>query len=128
MRFKIIELKGIGPQNAKALEKAGFYYAEELQSLDVKKVSVQTKIDEKDLQKWKDYVALMKIRTIGPAYANLLHCSDVGVCSTADLGKCNAKELLEKLSQSNKKKRLVKVLPTIVKVERWINAARASVK
>ena len=48
---------------------------------------------------------------IGPAYANLLHRSDVGVCSTADLGKCNAKELLEKLSQSNKKKRLVKVLP-----------------
>ena len=99
-----------------------------VKSLDVKKVSVQTKIDEKDLQKWKDYVSLMKIRTIGPAYANLLHRSDVGAYSTADLRKCNPKELLEKLSQSNKKKRLVKVLPTIAKVEQSINAARASVK
>ena len=111
MRFRIIELKGVAPENAKALEKAGLYYADQLRTIDLQQLSSQTKIDVQILQKWQDYVALMKIRTIGPAYANLLRRNDVGVCSEADLSHSNAQELLEKMRQSNKKKHLVKVLP-----------------
>ncbi len=80
------------------------------------------------LQKWQDYVALMKIPTIGPAYASLLHRNDVGICSETDLSRCNAQDLLEKLEQSNKKKHLVKILPTLSKVQRWIAAAMLKVK
>ena len=128
MRFRIIELKGVGPQNAKALKKAGLYYADQLRTIDLQKLSLQTKIDVQILQTWQDYVALMKIPTIGPAYAKLLHRSDVGVCSEADLSHCSAQELLEKMRQSNKKKHLVKVLPTIPKIQRWIATAALGTK
>jgi predicted flap endonuclease-1-like 5' DNA nuclease len=124
MRFKIIDLKGVGPHNAKALEKAGFYYAEELLNLDVHKISSETKINEKDLQRWKDNITIMKIRSIGPAYACLLHRDDVGILTINDLAKCNAKDLLDKIANSNKNKRLVKVLPTLNKVQRWIDTAK----
>ena len=124
MRFTILELKGIGPQAAKALEKAGYYYAEELVPMDVKKVSKETNIAEDKLQQWKDYVALMKIKSIGPNYANLLHRQDVGIATAADLSKAQPDALLKKLIESNKKKRLVKVLPTLAKVQRWIETAK----
>lgn len=124
MKFKVIELKGVGPQGAKALEKAGFYYADSLLEMDEKKISKTTGIPEEVLLRWKSYVLLMKIHSLGPAYANILFRDDVGVKNIDDLAKSDPEKLLEKMTQSNKKRRIVKVLPTLAKLKRWIEEAK----
>ena len=124
MKFKIIELKGVGPQAAKALEKLGYYYAEQLLTIDVAAISKQTKLEMKTLQRWKDYVSLMKIKTLGPAYANILHRDDVGINTPQDLAKSQPNDVLNNMIQSNKKCQLVKVLPTLKKVTNWIEVAK----
>jgi hypothetical protein len=68
----------------------------------------------------------MKIHSIGPAYANIMHREDVGVKKMEDLAKANPDDLLKKIIASNKKRRLVKVVPTIAKVKRWINEAKTT--
>ena len=112
MKFKIIELKGVGPQAAKALGKAGYYYAEELLEIDPAVVAKKTGLDVKKVQAWKDYVHLMKIRTLGPAYANIMHRPDVGVLNIQMLAAAKAPELLEKMTKSNKARRYVLVSVT----------------
>jgi predicted flap endonuclease-1-like 5' DNA nuclease len=126
MKFKIIELKGVGPQAAKALEKNGLYYAEQLYNADAEIVSKQTGLAKKDVQRWIDYTHLMKIRTLGPAYANILHREDVGISTVQDLAKCKAEEVLTKMTASNKRRPRVKVLPTLKKVENWIQTAKTT--
>jgi predicted flap endonuclease-1-like 5' DNA nuclease len=124
MRFRIVDLRGIGPQDTKALKKAGVMYAEQLKQTDINKLSVDSGISKEKLSKWKNYVIFMGIRTIGPHYAILLHRPDVGINSIQELAKCSSNELLTKIIESNKRKRLVKVLPTIKKVENWIEIAK----
>jgi predicted flap endonuclease-1-like 5' DNA nuclease len=125
MKFKILELRGVGPQNAKALEKADLYYADELLDIDVAAVSKKTGLKAADIQRWKDYVLLMKIRTVGPAYANLLHREDVGITTVGQLAQAKPADVLEKLKKSNSRRRIVKVLPTLKKVENWIQIAKS---
>ena len=124
MRFKVIELKGIGPQAAKALEKAGYYYAEQLLKMNVAEVAKKTGLEAIRLQTWQDYVKMMKLKGIGPNYANLLHRDDVGIANLGQLAKANPEDLLKKLTASNKKRHLVKVLPTLKKIQRWIEEAK----
>jgi hypothetical protein len=81
-------------------------------------------LNSKDLQKWQNYVRLMKVRTVGPAYANILHRNDVGIYSPKDLTTVKPMELLNKMAASNKRHRLVKVLPNIKRIERWIESAK----
>lgn len=124
MKFKIIELKGVGPQAAKALEKNGLYYADQLVKADAETVSKQTGLAKKDVQRWIDYTHLMKIRTLGPAYANILHRDDVGIPTVHDLAKSKPEDVLAKMLASNKRRPRVKVLPTLKKVENWIQTAK----
>lgn len=124
MRFRIIELRGVGPQNAKKLENVGLYYAFELKEMDVKEISGKTGISEENLQMWKDYMSLMQFRHIGPNYANLLHREDVGIKTIRDFAHKNPNEILQKMKESNKRRRLVKVLPNIEKINDWISIAQ----
>lgn len=127
MRLTILQLKGVGPQNAKALEKAGYYYAEELALIPVENVSKQTGIPESELQRFKTFVHLMRIKSIGPNYANLLYRDDVRIFNLNDLAKAQPEDLYQKLKKSNRNKRLVKVLPTFNKVEKWIKYAQEGI-
>lgn len=106
------------------MEKAGYYYTDELLGINVDEVAKKTGLDSSDLQKWKNYVHLMKVRTVGPAYANILHRDDVGICTTKDLATVHPAELLNKMTASNKHRRLVKILPNLKRIERWIETAK----
>jgi len=124
MKFRIKELRGIGPQAMKKLIKNDVYYANELLSLDLDKFSKQAKISKKDLELWRSYVSLMQGGQIGPACANLLCRPEINIYSIEDLAKANAEKLQLKLIEGNKKYRMAKLLPSIFKIRKWIEDAK----
>jgi nucleotidyltransferase/DNA polymerase involved in DNA repair len=124
MKFRIKELRGLGPQAMKKLIKNGVYYANDLLNLDLDIFSKQSKISKQDLELWKSYVLLMQVGQIGPACANLLCRPDIGIKTIEDLAKANPENLQTKLIESNKKYRMAKLLPSIFKIRKWVEDAR----
>lgn len=125
MKFRIKELRGLGPQAMKKLIKNGVYYVNDLLKIDLDQFSKQAKINKNDLELWKSYVILMQVSQIGPACANLLCRPEIGINTIADLAKANPDELHTKLSEANKKYRMAKLLPSIFKIRKWVEDAKS---
>lgn len=72
--FRITQYR---PPSRQCIGKTGIYYAEELMNLDVQATSKKTGIGCETLLTWKDYVMLMKIKSVGPNYANFFNRKNV---------------------------------------------------
>lgn len=72
---------------------------------------------------WVCRADLARIGGIGGEYVALLEAA--GVKSTGDLARRDAKELQALLSRINKRRRLVKRVPALSNVQKWIVSAKA---
>ncbi len=87
-----------------------------------RKLAGKTKLSEREVLAWVNRADLMRVKGIGPEYADLLEVA--GVDTVKELRTRNPQNLLEAMTELNSRKRLVRRLPTGGMVDGWVVAAK----
>ncbi|MBW6471674.1 MAG: DUF4332 domain-containing protein [Anaerolineaceae bacterium] len=124
---KISDIEGIGPKYAELLGKEGIKTVEGLlkvaaKSKDRKKLSEASQISEKLILEWVNLADLFRVKGIGEEYSDLLE--EAGVDTVPELAQRKPENLLQKLVEVNKEKKLVRRLPVLSQVEDWVKQAK----
>ena len=124
---KLEDVEGIGKKYASKLRKGGI--GSQKQLLDVgstKKgrgeIAKNSGISEKLILAWVNRADLCRIKGVGEEYSDLLECS--GVDTVPELAQRSPKNLFAKMTEVNKKKKLVRQLPAESKVADWVKQAK----
>jgi len=123
---KLEELEGIGGVYAGRLRDEGVTTSEDLLLRAGSRsgrgmLAAASGISERLLLEWVNHCDLMRIDGVGAEYADLLEAA--GVDSCAQLATRNAANLHTSLTAANEQKELVRRLPSVEMVQRWIGAA-----
>jgi len=127
MAKKIKEIEGIGPVFAEKLGNAGVLTVESLLEKGAsrsgrKAISEASGIDEGKVLNWVNKADLFRIKGIAEEYSDLLEAA--GVDTVVELAKRNAENLLAKILEVNATKKLVRRVPTLSQIEKWIEQAK----
>jgi predicted flap endonuclease-1-like 5' DNA nuclease len=128
MSYAVMDIKGIGPLMADKLkDKAGIRTTEKLletakSAKGRKELAAKIGVDEKTILRWANLVDRMRIKGIGEDYAWLLQ--KVGVDTVKELKYRNVAKLASAMREANKKNKMVRLLPSERRVQRWVDQAR----
>lgn len=127
MSYSISAIEDIGADEAEALKSVGIRTTEKL--LEAAKspsgrrqLAAMTKLDEKRLLRWANIADKLRIRGMGREYAGLL--CEVGVDTVKELRYRNPARLAKSMAEANKRRKLVRFLPSEKLVRRWVEHAR----
>lgn len=128
MAYPIKDIQVIGPDAAEILKKEGIRTTLALlgkaktqkQRL---RIAEKTGLDEKRVLDWVTAADRMRVKGVGWEYAELLRAA--GVKTVSELKFRNPRKLVDAMSEANKKRQLVRLLPSEKTVTRWINDAKA---
>ena len=120
-------IEGIGHKYATKLRKARVRTTEALLKLGAtkrgrKQLAEKTGLPERQILEWVNRADLMRIKGGGEEYSDLLEAS--GVDTIKELRRRNAANLLTAMIEINRKKDLVRRLPTEAMVQRWVDHAK----
>lgn len=87
-----------------------------------KALSEKTGIDQRKLLRWANMADCLRVNGLGKDYAELLR--QVGVETVRDLRYRNPGHLAERMAETNKKRKLVRLVPSEKAIGRWINNAK----
>ena len=82
----------------------------------------KTEIDQDELLRVANFIDRMRIKGVGPEYAELLEAA--GVVTVRELRYRNPARLAERMTEANLQRKLVRVLPSEQTVGRWIDHAK----
>ncbi|MCD6348601.1 MAG: DUF4332 domain-containing protein [Candidatus Korarchaeota archaeon] len=127
LSYSIKTMEGIKETYTKKLREAGIRTIGDLlragaEKSDRKKLAKRTGISEKKILRWVNKADLLRVPGIGEEYSYLLE--QAGVNTTVELSKRNPDNLYETLVMVNKRKKVVRRLPTRKQVASWIQAAK----
>jgi predicted flap endonuclease-1-like 5' DNA nuclease len=128
MPSSISELDGcLGPGFAIKMKKAGIRTTEKLletaKSLKGRQMLAEkTEIDQEKLLQVANFIDRMRIKGVGPEYAELLEAA--GVVTIRELRYRNPARLAERMAEANLERKLVRLLPSEQTVGRWIDDAK----
>ena len=127
MSYSITAIEEIDADDARALKSVGIRTTEKL--LEAAKspkgrkfLAAKTELDEKKLLRWANIADKLRIKGMGMEYAGLLR--EVGVHTVKDLKYRNPAKLAKSMADTNKKRKLVRLLPSERLVTRWVEHAR----
>ncbi|HKF13228.1 MAG TPA: DUF4332 domain-containing protein [Xanthobacteraceae bacterium] len=127
MSYSISAIEDIHADEAKALKSIGIRTTEKL--LEAAKspkgrklLATKTELDEKRLLRWANLADKLRIKGMGKEYAGLL--CEVGVDTVKELRYRNPAKLAKTMAEANKKRKLVRFLPSERLVTRWVENAR----
>jgi len=125
--IKIEEIEGIGEKYAKKLVKTGIKTVEDLLEKGATKkgrneLAKLTGLSEKLILTWVNHADLFRVKGIGKQYAELLEAA--GVDTVVELSKRNPENLLNAMVKTNEKKHLVRALPYLKQVKKWVEQAK----
>lgn len=123
----ILEVEGIGESYAKKLLKVGIKTVEKLLEEGAtpkgrKGIAEKAGIAESLVLEWVNHVDLFRIKGVGSEYSDLLE--EAGVDTVVELANRNPANLFKMLEETNKKKELVRKLPTEAQVKNWVEQAK----
>ena len=124
----LVDIEGIAEGYAAKLREAGVATVEALLSEGAtpagrKKIAEASGIGDERILKWVNHADLFRINGVAGEYAELLEAA--GVDTVVELGHRNAENLTKKLEEVNESKRLVRRVPSLSEVTRWIEEAKA---
>jgi len=127
MSYSVMDIKGIGPLMADKLKKVGIRTTVKLLETAAsakgrKELAAKIGGDEKTILRWANLVDRMRIKGIGEDYAQLLQ--EVGVDTVKELQYRNVAKFASAMREVNKKNKLVRLLPSERRVQRWVDAAK----
>ena len=127
MSYPITDINGIDGEAAEILKSVGIRSTERL--LDMartvrgrKMLAMKTGFDEKRLLCWANVADRMRIKGIRKEYAELLQAA--GVDTVKDLKYRNPANLANAIAEANKKRKMVRLLPSEKVVGNWIENAK----
>ncbi len=108
-------------------EKAGIRSAEALLRVGSipegrKYLEERTGISRDLILKWVNLADLLRIKGVGEEYCTLLE--EAGVSTLEELQQCDPEDLYRRMIEANLAKRVVRRLPTLAMVTRWIEQAQ----
>ena len=86
------------------------------------KIAEKVGTDDKRVLDWVTAADRMRVKGVGWEYAELL-CA-AGVKTVKELKFRNPQKLVEQMTQANARRRLVRLLPSVKVVQRWIESAQ----
>ncbi len=124
---KVEEVEGIGKAYAKKLQKAKVFTTDNLLEKGGipkgrKEIASKSGISEQLILKWVNHVDLFRVKGVGKQYAELLEAA--GVDTVVELSHRNAENLLNAMEKTNAKKHLVRALPYLKQVKKWVEQAK----
>jgi len=127
MTYPISAIEDIDEDGAEALRSVGIRTTEKLLEAAKspkgrKQLKAETGLDEKRLLAWANIADKLRIKGMGKEYACLL-CG-VGVDTVKELRYRNPARLAQAMAELNKKRKLVRFLPSEKLVTRWVENAR----
>ena len=127
MSKQIKEIEGIGPTYTEKLANLGIHTVHALldkgcSKTGRKELAMKTGISEKLILEWVNLADLFRIEGIGEEYSDLLE--EAGVDTVVELSNRVPENLHDKLKEVNEEKKLVKQLPTLDMVKKWIEHAK----
>ncbi|HZP79631.1 MAG TPA: DUF4332 domain-containing protein [Pseudolabrys sp.] len=127
MSYPLTDLDGCDGEHAAALKAAGVRSTGTLlkRAKDAKgrkELSQLTGIGERQLLCWANACDRMRIKGMGKEYAELLQAA--GVDTVKELKYRNPANLAKAMAEVNKKRKLVRFLPSEKAIVRWIDAAK----
>jgi predicted RecB family nuclease len=127
MTYSLSTIEGLDEEQAAALRAQGIRTTEKL--LEAAKtpkgrklLASKTNIDEKTLLRFANIADKLRIKGMGKEYAELLR--EVGVDTVKELKYRNPRRLAQAMAETNRKRKLVRFLPSVNLVTRWIEHAR----
>jgi predicted flap endonuclease-1-like 5' DNA nuclease len=125
--YPITDIRGIGPDAAAILKSDGIRTTTSLlrfaktpkQRL---KIAAKVGTDKERVLSWTTAADRMRIKGVGWEYSELLLA--VGVRTVNELRFRNPQRLAQAMAEANAKRQLVRVLPSVNTVTRWIEAAK----
>ncbi|PKO13898.1 MAG: DUF4332 domain-containing protein [Chloroflexi bacterium HGW-Chloroflexi-10] len=123
----LMKIEGIGKTFAEKLSKAGIKSTEALLKAGStpagrKHLVEATGIADKLILEWVNLADLFRIKGIGEEYSDLLE--EAGVDTVPELAQRKPENLLQKMSEVNETKKLVRRLPVLSQVEEWVKQAK----
>jgi predicted flap endonuclease-1-like 5' DNA nuclease len=127
MAYKIIEIEGIGPAYAEKLGLAGIKTVEGLLESGKdkggrKKIAEASGLDEGRILDWVNMADLFRIKGISSQNAEILKAA--GVDTVKELRNRNAENLHAKIAEVNAEKKLVRQIPSLSAVTKFIEQAK----
>ncbi len=125
---KVMEIEGVGPAFAEKLAAAGIESVEKLLeegATPAGRLALEKKtgVQGAALLAWLNRADLMRVKGIGHEYSDLIEAS--GVDTVKELAHRRPENLLAKMEEVNAAKKLVRRLPTLAEVEKWVAEAKA---
>jgi predicted flap endonuclease-1-like 5' DNA nuclease len=125
--YPIEKIEGIGKTYGTKLKEMGIKTVQELlkrgaTSKGRKEIAQKLKVSPKVVLNWVNRADLMRIKGVGEEYSELLEAA--GVDSATELARRKPENLLEKLKEVNRTKKLVRQLPSLNQVRNWIEQAK----
>ena len=126
--YPIAKIEGIGPSYAEKLKKVGIsntksYLERAKDPAGRKALEEETGIEHKRILKWANMADLMRIKGVGEEYSELLEAA--GVDTVKELRNRNAENLTKAMKEANDEKKLVRQVPALSNVEKWVAEAKA---
>ena len=127
MSYPITDIDGIDGDAAAILKSVKIRSTERLLAAACtvkgrKDLAIKTGFPEKQLLNWANVADRMRIKGIRKEYAELLQAA--GVDTVRDLKYRNPGNLAKAMADANKKRKLVRLLPSAKVVARWIEFAK----
>jgi hypothetical protein len=127
MSYSITTIEEIDVGEATALKSLGIRTTEKLLEAAKspkgrKELSAKVKLDQKKLLRWANIADKLRIRGMGKEYAGLLR--EVGVDTVKELRYRNPAKLARSMAEANKRRKLVRFLPSEKLITRWVEHAR----
>ena len=127
MPYPITGIRNIGADTAEILKSEGIRTTVTLMRAAKTpkqrlKIAEKIGIDEKNVLDWVTAADRMRVKGVGWEYSELLRA--VGVKTANELKYRNPQNLVEKMTEANTKRRLVRLLPSVDTVKRWIENAK----
>ncbi len=125
---RIAGIEGVGQSYSKTLSDAGIKTTQSMLKAGAtvkgrKELEKKTGISAKNILEWVNRADLMRIKGIGEEYSDLLE--NAGVDTVVELANRVAENLMEKITEVNKQKKLVRRPPALSMVKDWIKQAKA---
>jgi len=127
MAYKIVDVEGIGPVYAEKLNAAGVTNTDILLEKCAspkgrKELAEATGISDKLILTWTNHADLIRIKGVGPQFAELLEAA--GVDTVKEFARRVAENLHAKMEEVNVAKNLVGRVPTVGEIQKMIDEAK----
>jgi predicted flap endonuclease-1-like 5' DNA nuclease len=124
---KLTDIEGIGPAYSQKLKAAGVSTIEALLKKGAlpkgrEAIANKSGISGKRISRWINHADLFRIEGVAGEYAELLEAA--GVDTVPELAQRNAENLCQKLAEVNEAKKLVREVPVLAQVEKWVEQAK----